>query len=237
MPKIVAISQSGYLPWKGYFDIISRVDEYIILDEVQYPKETFCNRNHIKTPEGLQYLTVPVVTKGRAEQKISEAQVADAKWAHKHWSTIQNNYARSEFFGLYKDRFAEVYDKAAALQNLSAINESFLRLLCGILGINTKLTQSSEYELAEGKNEKVVGLLKQSGAGIYLARPGSREYMQAAPALYEGIKIVYMDYAGYPEYKQQNGEFVHNLSVIDLIFNMGPESPKYLNSRFKLAVE
>ncbi|MDE3016856.1 MAG: UDP-4-amino-4,6-dideoxy-N-acetyl-beta-L-altrosamine N-acetyltransferase, partial [Pseudomonadota bacterium] len=232
--KKVAINQSGYLPWKGYFDIISRVDEFILLDDVQYPKNSWCNRNQIKTPAGLQWLTVPILTGGKFNQLICDAQVASDNWAEKHWKSIQASYAKAEFFHVYEGAFQRAFAAASLESSLSRINRLFIDLICGILGIKTRITSSADFGVTEGKNERIIHLLKSSGAETYLARPGSKDYMAIAGDDYAaaGIDIFYMDYADYPEYPQLHEKFEHNVSIIDLIFNCGPNARNYLHSGF-----
>ena len=134
----VAISQSNYIPWKGYFDFINSVDEFIILDDVQFTKRDWRNRNKLKGPAGAFWLSIPVQVKGRYFQKINEAQVAHSDWASHHWKTIESLYARAKCFNAYRDRIRALYTQSD-MDHLTDINKSFLRGICDLLGIKTSI--------------------------------------------------------------------------------------------------
>lgn len=137
MAKIVAILQSNYIPWKGYFDLINSVDEFVLYDEVQYTRRDWRNRNKIKTPDGVQWLTIPVEVKGKYFQKINETLIGDKDWAQNHWTRIRCAYGKAPFFKQYQDIFEELYSQWHA-DLLSRVNESFIRQLCKLFGIETK---------------------------------------------------------------------------------------------------
>src|SRR5687767_6291071 len=132
MSKTVAIVQSNYIPWKGYFDLIDRADEFILLDDVQYTRRDWRNRNRIKTPRGLEWLTIPVEVKGKYHQSIKETVVSDPDWPRRHWSTISQHYARAPFFPLYRERLEELY-LTTTERFLSDVNHRFLVALCDVL--------------------------------------------------------------------------------------------------------
>jgi hypothetical protein len=228
MKKII-ITQSNYIPWKGYFDSINTVDHFIIYDDMQYTRRDWRNRNKIKTKDGLLWLTIPVEVKGKYFQKINETVVSDPKWGSQHWKTIQFNYSKAPFFKDYKDAFEEFY-----LNNekkfLTEINYALISIINRILGINTEITFSSDYELAEGKTERLVDLCKKVGATDYYSGPAAQAYMDESLFEKEDIKVHYFDYSGYPVYNQLFGDFAHDVSVIDLIFNEGPDAAKYMKS-------
>ena len=140
MDKKVAIVQSNYIPWKGYFDLIHEVDEFILFDDVQYTRRDWRNRNRIKTPHGLLWLTIPVWVKGRYHQKIRETVISDSEWSRKHWKTIVQNYARAPYFSRYSDVFEDLYCTNSE-KYLSRINYRFIKELCDLLGIATKLDE------------------------------------------------------------------------------------------------
>jgi hypothetical protein len=230
MSKKVAIVQSNYIPWKGYFDLINLVDEFILYDDVQYTRRDWRNRNKIKTPRGLRWLTVPVRTKGRYYQKVRETEVSDPGWGGRHWQSIVHNYSKAEYFDTYRDLFEELY-LGQNERFLSQINYRFLTAICQILGIRTKLSWSMDYDVAEeDKTERLVGLCKQAGATEYLSGPAAKAYMEEDLFKDEGIELRYMDYSGYPEYNQLFPPFKHSVSIIDLIFNEGPDAPRYMRS-------
>jgi hypothetical protein len=229
MGKKVAILQSNYMPWKGYFDIINLVDEFILFDDVQYTKRDWRNRNKIKTKSGLMWLTIPVIVKNRFYQSIRETRVDDTRWNRKHWSSIVHNYSKARYFNFYKEQFEELY-----LGNnevfLSQINYRFLVAICQLLGIVTKICWSTDYCLVEGKTEKLIDLCKQTGATEYISGPAGKNYISDELFREENIVLRYIDYSGYPEYRQFHPPFEHNVSIIDLIFHEGPQAPKYMLS-------
>ena len=172
--KKIAILQSNYIPWKGYFDIINMVDEFVVYDEAQYTKRDWRNRNLIKTKNGLKWLTIPVQVKGKYKQKINETRVSDKNWAEKHWKTICHNYAHAGCFEKYKEKFEKAYEVVAKMDLLSEINFYFIKLIVKILGIKTKFSQSGQYSLKGSKSEKIISVCKQAGADTYITGPAAR---------------------------------------------------------------
>ena len=226
--KKIAILQSNYIPWKGYFDIIGLVDEFILYDDMQYTRRDWRNRNQIKTANGLQWLTIPVDTKGKFYQKINETRISDPKWAQDHWKAIRFSYAKAPFFKEYEPLFAGLYEKAGGLEYLSEVNHLFLTEICRLLGIKTRITWSSDYPLVDGKTERLAGLVASAGGSYYLSGPAARDYIVDDVFRDAGIELAYMDYSGYPDYPQLHGEFTHNVSILDLLFMTGSEAPRYM---------
>ena len=227
--KKVAIVQSNYIPWKGYFDLINLVDEFILFDDMQYTKRDWRNRNRIKTANGVQWLTIPVEVKGKYFQKIKDTVVSNAAWNREHWNSIVHSYSRVRYFGKYKEMFEELY-LGCTEKYLSRINHRFLVAICKLLSIETKITRSMDYRLAEGKTERLVDLCKQAGADEYISGPAAKGYIDEDMFEKEGISLSYMDYSGYPEYAQLFPLFEHAVSIIDLIFNEGPDAPEFMKS-------
>jgi hypothetical protein len=227
--KRVAIVQSNYIPWKGYFDLINLVDEFILYDDMQYTKRDWRNRNRIKTPKGPIWLTIPVKVKGEYLQKIKDTVISDLKWYQKHWESISRNYARAGHFKDYKDHFEELY-LSTEERYLTQINRRFLEAVCAILGIKTTLSWSMDYRLIEGKTERLVDLCQQAGATEYLSGPSARGYIDEALFQEEGIALKYMDYSDYPEYRQLHPPFEHAVTVLDLIFNEGSNAPTFMKT-------
>ncbi len=158
--KSVVISQSNYIPWKGYFDLIGMADVFVIYDDAQYTKRDWRNRNKIKTPNGLQWLTIPVEVKGRYLQKINETRIADKNWGQKHWKTIVNTYGKAPYFNLVSDLLSDLYlNKHYTL--LSEINHAFIKKIAGFLGIKTRILRSEQFDLAEGRTERLLGICRQ----------------------------------------------------------------------------
>lgn len=226
--KKIAILQSNYIPWKGYFDIINMVDEFILYDEVQYTKNDWRNRNKIKTSQSTQWITIPV-RQEHLEQKIKDTKITDKKWQIKHWRAISQNYAKTKYFKEYKDIFENLY-LTCDEEYLSEINYKFITTINQILGIQTKIRWSSEFELFDGQTEKLLGICKQCNADIYLSGPAAKDYFDEELANKENIKVEWMDYSGYPEYSQLFAPFEHGVSILDLIFNEGPNTTKFMKS-------
>ena len=225
----MAILQSNYIPWKGYFDLINLVDEFILFDDMQYTRRDWRNRNIIKTAAGLKWLTIPVAVKGNFSQKIKDTIISDPRWARRHWDSIVHSYSKAKYFALYREVFENLY-LSCEERFLSRINYLFISTICRILGIESKLSWSDDYHTADGKTERLVSLCKQAGATTYISGPAGREYLDEALFELERIELVYMDYSSYPEYRQLFQPFEHRVSIIDLIFNEGPEATKYMKS-------
>ena len=228
MTKRIAILQSNYIPWKGYFDMINSVDEFILYDTVQFTKNDWRNRNKIKTSQGPAWLTIPV--RHNFGQLIQDVQFSDSRWAQNHWRTIAQQYSKAAHFAQYKPIFEQLYASAAQEQYLSVLNHRFIVEICGILGITTRITWSKDYEMVDGQTERLLHLCHQTGAGEYISGPAAKDYMQEELFRDAGIKLTYMDYSGYPEYKQLHPPFEHAVSILDLIFNAGQDAPKYMKS-------
>ena len=230
--KRVAIVQSNYVPWKGYFDLIASVDEFILYDDVQYTRRDWRNRNLIKTAQGLQWLTIPVEVKGKYHQRIRDVRVSDMGWASTHWRTLGHHYARAAHYRETKDAVEGWYAAAGTMELLSEINEQFLRAVCALLRIPTAITRSSDYALAEGRTERLLDLCRQAGAATYLSGPSAREYLDETVFRDAGITVEWMDYGGYREYPQLHPPFEHGVSVLDLLFNTGADARSYLKTSF-----
>jgi len=227
--KKVAIVQSNYIPWKGYFDMIAAVDEFILYDDMQYTRRDWRNRNKIKTKQGAAWLTIPVATKGSFHQTIKETTVSDQAWAKKHWAMILHNYSKAPCFRNYRAIFEEIYLAMDELY-LSKINYRFICAVNDVLGIKTKISWSSDYEIVDGKSERLLSLCEQAGASGYLSGALAKDYLDEALFRKHDVAVEWMDYRGYPEYSQSYPPFEHGVSVLDLIFNHGSESQHYMKS-------
>jgi hypothetical protein len=229
MPKKIAILQSNYIPWKGYFDLINMVDEFVLYDDMQYTRRDWRNRNKIKTPQGLKWLTVPVDVKGKYYQKINETKVSEKDWTKKHWQTIKSNYSKAKYFKEYKDIFEELY-MTCDEEYLSQINYKFITTINEILGLTTKIRWSSEFNLVDGQTEKLLGICKDCNADIYFSGPAAKDYFDEELAEQEGIQVEWMDYSGYKEYEQLHPPFEHEVTILDLIFNEGTNAKEFMKS-------
>lgn len=225
--KKVAIVQSNYIPWKGYFDMIAAVDEFILYDDMQYTRRDWRNRNQIKTPQGVQWLTVPVLVKGKYHQPICETEINGSDWAAKHWAAISSNYRRAAHFTEIAAWLEPLY-LGESYSHLSQLNRRFLEAICGYLGIGTRLSSSSDYSLVEGKTERLADLCSQAKATEYVSGPAARDYIDKTVFDAKGIALSWFDYSEYPEYTQLWGDFTHGVTILDLLFNCGKRAPDYM---------
>lgn len=225
--KRVAIVQSSYIPWKGYFDLIRAADEFILLDEVQFTKRDWRSRNRIKTKDGLAWLSVPVQTRGRYLQRIADVEVADPSWGPRHWQAIRSAYARTPGFAAYAPRIEALY-ASPGTTSLSRINHAFITTICELVGIDTPIRWSSEYTARDGRNERLVDLCLAAGATEYLSGPNARGYLDAERFAAAGIAVRFADYGGYPEYPQPYPPFEHAVTALDLLFCAGPHAVDYM---------
>lgn len=226
-PKRLVIIQSCYIPWKGYFDLIASADEFIFYDDVQYTKNDWRNRNIIKTSQGPQWLTVPVLMRGNFGQTIREAKIENTPWAKKHWRTICVNYSKAPYFKEVS-QFLEPFYTEKHYDHISVLNQELTIAICNYLGIKTKISDVSDYNLIDGKTERLIDLCKQSGAGVYISGPSAKDYIDRDQFKEAGIALEWFDYSGYPEYPQLWGDFVHAVSVLDLLFNCGQNAGKFM---------
>lgn len=227
MSKRIAIVQSSYIPWKGYFDLIASVDEFVLYDDAQYTKRDWRNRNRVKTANGLLWLTVPVEVKGRFNQRVRDAVVADPRAIERHWRTIQTSYARAACFREYESRLESLFCQASS-DRLSAVNFQMLSGLCRLLHIQTPITWSMDYRHAGNPTQHLLDICDQAAATTYLSGPSARSYLDVGMFRDAGIAVEFMDYTGYPEYSQLYPPFEHTVSVIDLLMHTGCEAPRYM---------
>lgn len=229
MPKKVAILQPNYIPWKGYFDLINMVDEFVIFDEVQYTKKDWRNRNLIKTPQGLQWLTIPV-TVAHQQQRIYEVHVADQYWREKHWRSLCINYAKARHFSTFAPIFEDIY-LGRSTSNLRDILVEFMQAINAILGIETRMTLSTTIpQTTESRLERIREILLHTGAQLFINGPKARSFMPDHAFADDHIAIQWMSYEGYAPYEQVHPPFEHGVSVVDLLFNQGPGARQYMHS-------
>jgi hypothetical protein len=221
--------QSNYIPWKGYFDMINMVDEFVLFDDIQFTKRDWRNRNLIKTRGGTSWLTIPVEVKGKYYQNIKDTQTADSKWKGKHWKTLKYNYLKALWFSHYKEIFEELYLNCEE-KYISQINYKFILEINELLGIKTPILHSSDFDLKGDKTERLINLCLQTKATSYLSGPAARAYIQEDLFLTNNINLEWMDYENYPVYNQLFPPFIHHVSILDLLFNEGPESNKFMKS-------
>jgi hypothetical protein len=227
----VAIAQPTFLPWIGYFDIADQVDLLIVLDDVSFSKQSWQQRNRIRTPEGLSYLTVPVRTAGKLGQPIMHTELADTVFVNKFARTVRQNYSRAPHFERYFEAFSAVLTQSAASGNLCELNCGLIDWLARELGVTTPRVRSSELRVEGTRGAHVAGLCERVGAAHYLSPPGSEGYLIEDRAEFDRRRIsVSLHVYEHPEYRQCFAPFVPYASVIDLLFNAGDAALEILRS-------
>lgn len=207
--------------------MIAAVDEFILYDDMQYTRRDWRNRNQIKTPQGIQWLTVPVLVKGKYHQKIRDTQIDGTGWAIAHWKALTQNYRRAPHF-LEVASWLEPLYLEQNFTHISQLNQSFIESICNYLLIKTVIRSSSDYILLDGKTERLADLCIQAGGTEYISGPVAKNYIDEKIFLDSGIKLTWFSYAGYPAYPQLWGEFTHGVTILDLLFNCGKESARYM---------
>lgn len=223
----VGVIQSNYIPWRGYFDFIDSVDLFVFHDDLQYTKNDWRNRNRIVTPEGLKWLTVPV-RYASVSQKIDEVPIDyTQKWAERHLNQLREHYRRAPFYPAYIDGFAAIVRQNFA--SISELNVALCRWAADILDIHTPMRMSRDLGLCGTKSERLIDLLKKLGGSVYLSGPSAEAYLDLELFRECGIQVEYKsyDYPSYPQLHPPCGE----ASILDLIFNVGPDARTYLKSR------
>lgn len=226
----VAILQSCYIPWRGYFDIIGSVDVFVILDDVQYSKNHWHNRNLIKTTTGSSWLTIPVSKAEGAFQPIDRVTIAQA-FAEKHWRSIKQAYARAPYMKTVGPVLEDLYGRVGEMKLLTDINMLFLEALSNYLGLATRFVRSSELDARGGQTERLVNICQELGADRYLSGPSAATYIRRDEFDAAGIALEWMDYSGYPAYGQLHGGFIPAVSIIDLLLNTGPDARRYMKAK------
>ena len=218
---IVAVHQPQYLPWLGYFDKISRADVFVLLDNVQFKKNEWQNRNKIKTAQRWQWLTVPV--RYKYPQTINEVTINNSvRWQHKHRQAILSNYSKAANYHYLDEFFKETF--SCSWQLISQLNVTSVRILARVLGIDTPIFVASELaNFPKDPDERLIAITRHFDADTYLAGEGGSQYMDLEKYGRKGIQVIFQDYK-HPVYDQLFGNFEPNMSVIDLILNHGEKS-------------
>ncbi len=228
--KKIGVSQSNYIPWRGYFDIIAECDVFVLYDDMQYTRRDWRNRNKIKTPHGLQWLTIPVEVKGRYLQKINETRVADPLWSTSHWMKIQQNYRDAEFFSEISELLGATYLHGSFCL-LSDWNRSLIETICTFLKIDTVIVDSRELTLIDGKSERLLDICQQLGGDEYISAPAAKNYLDESVFSHAGVKLSWADYSDYPRYSQLHGDFEPLVSIVDLLFNHGSNATNFMKCK------
>ncbi len=216
----IAILQSNYIPWKGYFDLINSVDTFVFYDSVQFTKNDWRNRNQIKNQNGLQWLTIPV-NHNSLHQKISETKICNHLWKRKHLQAIELNYKKSPFYSEVFPVISNFYNIETEL--ISEINQTIITKICALLNIQTKFISSEELNLQGDKTEKLIDACKKLNANVYVSGPIAKNYIENNLFESENINLEWFDYTSYDLHNQMHLPLQHNVSIIDTLFNLGVE--------------
>lgn len=218
IPTLLSAHQVAYLPWLGYLHRIALSDLFVILDDVQFEKNSFTNRNLVKTAGGAAWLTIPVHLKGHTKSTIRETRVADGtNWARKHWLTLAQGYAKAPFFGAHRDFFEGVFNRE--WEHLVDINHVLLKYLLHQFGIETPVVYQSKLGVGGEKQELVLNLCRKLQANQFLFGIMGRDYVDRERFLLHGVKPCFHVYTTAP-YPQLWGDFIANLSAVDMLFNV-----------------
>lgn len=213
----ISIHQPAYLPWLGYLDRIAASDLFVFLDTVQFEKNSFTNRNRIKTPQGVIWLTVPVLAQGHLTRTLAELKIDNRQdWKRKHLRSIEQNYRRAPRFDERVERLASAYSVAS--DYLVELCFDQLRFWLEEFGIDTRIVRASELAIEGSKSDLVLALCKRLKATRYLSGPLGRDYLQESQFIEAGIAVQYQEFA-HPVYPQLYGEFVPALSALDYWMN------------------
>lgn len=220
--------QPEYLPYIGFFQKIARADRFILVDHVQFAKKDFQNRNYIRTNDGRLLLTVPVLSKGRFDQPIKDIEINQTTpWARKHWQSVYFAYRKAPGFHLYAEELKGVYD--ASWERLADLTSTLIALMLKWLGLDISITRSSELGITSGSTTLLVDMCRAVGATTYVSGAGGRDYVDLALLRQHGIRHYFCPFQ-HPEYSQIHGDFVPNLSALDLLMNHGEGARDVLRS-------
>lgn len=223
----IAILQSNYLPWKGVFDLIHRVDTFVFLEDVQYTEHDWRNRNKIMTDQQTKWITVPVKNAGRFCQLICETELDNrTNWQRKHLHSFQTYYARAPYFKQYRYLIEDLYLQRRWTR-LSELNIYATQMLARVLEIRTRFVNSCDLSATGVKDDRIIEICKELGATHYLSGPAAQNYIHPEKFTAHNIQLEYIQYQ-YPGYSQVYQPFSHQVTVLDLIFNCGPRSAFYI---------
>jgi hypothetical protein len=232
MSTTVVILQPGYLPWLGFFDQMYKSDIFVILDDVQYDKHGWRNRNRIKTAQGIQWLTVPVLISGKCKPIIKDVLIDNRiNWQKKHLKGIEQNYKKAQFFKDYFYLFEETLSKE--WKYLIDLDMEFIYKLNAALGLNRKIIFSSGLNIKTDKTERLINICQMLNADKYLTGDAAKDYIDGAEFTKNNILLEFHNYS-HPNYKQLYGKFIPYLSIIDLIFTYGDKSLEILTGKVTL---
>jgi hypothetical protein len=219
----LVVLQPGYLPWLGYFDLLKKADLFVHYDDVQFDKHGWRNRNRVKGPKGVVWLTVPVLHSGRSGQSILDVEIDNRRnWRRKHLVTIGQFYARAPLIEALLPRLQEILERP--WRRLVELDLALIDWLAAELTITTPRYRASELGISsDDRNRRLLDLCRHFGASRYLSGNAARDYLELDRFTAAGVEVTWHDYV-HPTYTQLHGEFVPYLSVLDLILNEGTRS-------------
>lgn len=224
----IAIIQSNYVPWRGYFDLMDDCDIFIIFDDVQYTDRDWRNRNRLKTPRGLEWISVSVTHTSR-DQLIQNVPIDwDADWASRHLNVIRQNYREAPWYSEIANEFSEILARKPRM--LSELNVTLMTWIMARCGIKTQLINASALPSAGRKTERLISLVKGVGGATYVSGPAAESYLDVDAFRRAGLGLEYKTY-DYEPYRQLWGPFEGAVSILDLLMNTGPNARQYLKSR------
>lgn len=221
MPKTVAILQPNYIPWRGYFDLMAQVDEFILYDDTQYTRRDWRNRNKIMLNGKETWLTIPVDVSGKYDQLICDVRIADVKWQKQHLQSLRHAYAKAPHFDAVHDLLSLGYESQCYRWLLDA-DAAFLTLVRDYLGLQTRISFASDYRAPGRKTEKLVSLCEAAGATHYISGPAAQSYIEPQLFAAAGIHLSYITYPPYPRYAHVS-DYAPNMSILDALAHCGAD--------------
>ena len=233
----VAIMQPTYLPWLGYFDLIDTVDIFVVLDNAQFEKQTWQQRNQLRSQVGLEWITVPVLIKDRFGQRINQVEINRLHFIEKHLKQITQNYRKAQWYGQYYPRFSEVFQTSAANGKLAHFTIEIIKSLCTSFNLSASFVMASDLAADGVRSEKLVNIMQALGAKSYISPKGAAEYIFADYTTFKnaGVSVFFQNYQ-HPVYNQIYTPFTPYACALDLLFNEGAESTAIIRSGRKILV-
>lgn len=219
--RVVTVTQSNYLPWKGFFDLVRRVDHLVLLDNVQFTRRDWRSRNRIKTPNGVQWLSVPVSCPRGRDTSVSEATIAGSAWIDDHLRALELSYSRTAHFDEVMDRLEPIL--RSSHETISELNEALLRELLQIMQISIELSVARGPIVRMDPSSRIAELVSGVGGTAYLSAPAARAYLEESTFTSRGCGVRFMEYPEYPEYSQMWPPFRHDVSIVDVLFHVGQD--------------
>jgi hypothetical protein len=224
---IVTAHQPAYLPWLGLLHKAALADVFVLLDVVQFEKNSFINRNRVRNPDGCSWLTVPVLTKGHMSSDMRSLRIGPGPWARKHWTAFRMSYGRAPFFGQHAPFLEAVYRREWKL--LVDLCEHVLAYLFQAFGVGARLVRASTLGVTGGKSALLLDICRKTGARVFVFGPLGGRYAASEAFEAEGVRVVFQQYQ-HPTYPQAYPGFVAGMNAFDLLLNVGPRSREVMMS-------